>query len=85
MTGLGDHGPEGIQDFIDKHSCSVTCRALSLASMDSLAVALEERVAEIEEEEEGAMNGPPSNIVIRKDCSVPPAGIENSAAANLDN
>ena len=53
--------------------------------MDSLAVALEKRVAEIEDDEEGAMSGPPSNIVIRKDCSVPPASVKNSTEANLDN
>jgi hypothetical protein len=82
VTGVGDHGPEGIQDFIDKHSCSVTCRALSLASMDSLAIALEERVAEVEAEEEKM--GEPSGITIHKDCSPPPTEVADKDNTELE-
>ncbi|KAK6966684.1 kinase-like domain-containing protein, partial [Favolaschia claudopus] len=32
-TGVGDHGPAGIQDTVDNHKCSMACRSMDLASM----------------------------------------------------
>ncbi|KAJ7098702.1 kinase-like domain-containing protein, partial [Mycena belliarum] len=33
QTGVGDHGPEGIDDTISTHRCSFMCKAMKLANM----------------------------------------------------
>ncbi|KAL0952448.1 hypothetical protein HGRIS_006717 [Hohenbuehelia grisea] len=35
-SGLGDHGLEGIKDFIKKHTCSTICRAMKLCDSATL-------------------------------------------------
>ncbi|KAK7026169.1 hypothetical protein R3P38DRAFT_3192514 [Favolaschia claudopus] len=40
-TGVGDHGAAGIEDTIDTHICSYTCRSMKLASLASLQMTFE--------------------------------------------
>ncbi|KAJ7432082.1 kinase-like domain-containing protein [Mycena galericulata] len=35
-TGVGDHGPEGIEDTIRNHKCSFMCNSMRLANIPSL-------------------------------------------------
>ncbi|KAG2030707.1 hypothetical protein BDR03DRAFT_1016858 [Suillus americanus] len=35
-SGLGDHGFEGIRDFVDSHECSAICRLLKLCEMSAI-------------------------------------------------
>lgn len=31
-SGIGDHGPKGLQDFVNSHGCNYICNQLHLAS-----------------------------------------------------
>ncbi|KAM5532479.1 hypothetical protein V8D89_013832 [Ganoderma adspersum] len=46
-SGIGDHGPKGIQDFISSHTCNHICLGLRLASLDLLQNTLD-RSSEVE-------------------------------------
>ena len=35
-SGLGDHGPKGIQDFISSHVCNYICHGLELELLEVL-------------------------------------------------
>ncbi|KAJ3508918.1 hypothetical protein NMY22_g16465 [Coprinellus aureogranulatus] len=41
-TGLGDHGPEGIEAFVTQHRCDYICKALGLAPFQNDASADDE-------------------------------------------
>nr|VWP02366.1 APH domain-containing protein [Ganoderma boninense] len=41
-SGIGDHGPRGLQDFISSHTCNHICMALQLASTEILQNTLDE-------------------------------------------
>ncbi|KAF7368975.1 Atypical/Alpha protein kinase [Mycena venus] len=45
-SGTGDHGPKGIRDTINDHTCNIFCKALELSSVDILHTALEDRITE---------------------------------------
>ncbi|KAJ7126923.1 kinase-like domain-containing protein [Mycena epipterygia] len=45
-SGLGDHGPKGIRDTIDNHSCNAFCKALDLVPMEVLVNSLQARIQE---------------------------------------
>jgi hypothetical protein len=40
LTGVGDHGYNGIKDTIANHVCSLTCHGLQLANIPSLKATL---------------------------------------------
>ncbi|KDQ50924.1 hypothetical protein JAAARDRAFT_91717, partial [Jaapia argillacea MUCL 33604] len=40
-SGLGDHGVDGIRDFIQSHQCNTICALLKLASPDVLQASLD--------------------------------------------
>ncbi|KAG0692692.1 kinase-like domain-containing protein [Suillus ampliporus] len=54
-SGLGDHGFEGIHDFVDSHECSAICRSLKLCEMSAIQNTLrmleEEVTADSDDEE----------------------------------
>ena len=35
-SGLGDHGSQGLDDFITSHKCTSICTAMNLCSMSDL-------------------------------------------------
>jgi hypothetical protein len=39
--GLGDHGLEGIKNFVEGHECSRLCKKLALCSIETLVTTLE--------------------------------------------
>ncbi|KAJ7477359.1 hypothetical protein FB451DRAFT_1454064 [Mycena latifolia] len=45
-SGTGDHGPEGIRDTIDSHTCNRLCNALGLPSADILIKTLDAHITE---------------------------------------
>ena len=51
-SGIGDHGREGLQDFISSHNCSHICLALKLASSEMLQITLDKNL------EAGGEGGP---------------------------
>ena len=48
-SGLGDHGPTGIQDVISNHVCNHICLGLELASLQVLQDTLDDLLQETEE------------------------------------
>ncbi|KAJ7452925.1 hypothetical protein FB451DRAFT_1409203 [Mycena latifolia] len=47
-SGLGDHGPPGIKDAIESHTCNAFCKALDLCSTEVLLSSLDARMQEHE-------------------------------------
>jgi hypothetical protein len=46
QSGLGDHGPEGIRDFIKNHKCTHICSSMNLCTMSTLQDTLDEILEE---------------------------------------
>lgn len=46
-SGLGDHGPKGIQDFITSHTCNHICQALELESSQVLQDTLDDLLQDL--------------------------------------
>ncbi|KAG2062348.1 hypothetical protein BDR06DRAFT_966143 [Suillus hirtellus] len=40
-SGLGDHGFEGLHDFIDSHECSAICCSMKLCDMSAIQITLQ--------------------------------------------
>lgn len=47
-SGLGDHGPKGIQDFISSHVCNYICQSLELELLEVLKDTLDNLQGEID-------------------------------------
>ena len=41
QSRLGDHGMDGLKDFIASYSCSTICRSMQLSSLDTLSKTLD--------------------------------------------
>ena len=46
-SGLGDHGPRGIQDFISSHACNHICQGLELESPQVLRDTLDDLLQDV--------------------------------------
>nr|VWP01454.1 Lmo1883 protein [Ganoderma boninense] len=44
-SGIGDHGPKGLKDFVSSHTCNHVCFALQLASSEVLQNTLDDLLA----------------------------------------
>ncbi|KAG1739728.1 kinase-like domain-containing protein [Suillus lakei] len=51
-SGLGDHGFEGIHDFVDSHECSAICHSLKLCEMSAIQNTLWKLEEEVTMDEE---------------------------------